>query len=89
MRKLLLLLTASSMLGACSYTSKECGYIGCETGQLQFYPNEELGAQRQARDFYNFEWGETSSAYPPSDPKHWELKRQEIEAGNTAYHWNK
>ena len=55
---------------------------------ISFYPNEKFGAKRQAKDFYGWEMGKTSSAYPPSDPKHWELKAKEAAAGQTPWHWN-
>ena len=93
MKKLLVLCSAVVILSGCSTSSEwvrgsdSCTQIGCGEG-LQFYPNEEFGAQRQARDWYGFEWGETSSAYPPSNPKHWELKQKEIAAGQTPWHWN-
>lgn len=67
--------------------SKNCRQIGCGQG-LIFYPNERFGAVNQAKRWYGFEWGETSSAYPKSDPRHWELLQKEIEAGNTPSHWN-
>jgi len=93
MRSILLLLSAL-YLSACSSTSspwisgeRSCRQIGCGEG-LVFYPNEKFAAQKQARRWYGFEWGETSSAYPPSNPKHWELKEKEIAAGQTPWHWN-
>ena len=92
-RNLVIVSAVALGLSACSsappqYLMKDsCTQIGCGEG-LTFYPNEQFGAQRQARDFYGFEWGETSSAYPPSHPKHWELKQKEIAAGQTPYHWN-
>jgi len=58
-------------------SSKSCGYIGCSTGGLQVYPHEPYAASVQPRRWYNWEWGKTSSAFHPSDPKHWELKKQE------------
>jgi hypothetical protein len=57
--------------------SADCGYIGCATGGLQVYPHEEFSASVQPRRWYGWEWGQTSSAYHPNDPKHQELKRQE------------
>ena len=56
--------------------SKNCRQIGCGQG-LVFYPNERFGAVNQAKRWYGFEWGETSSAYPKSDPRHWELLQKE------------
>ena len=56
--------------------STDCGYIGCSTGGLRVYPFPEDGAVRLRRDM-GWEWGKTSSAYHPSDPKHWELRKQE------------
>lgn len=66
--------------------SRECASIGCGK-DLEFYPTAPGEAQREAA-IHGFEWGKTSSAYPPSDPKHWELKRQEEAAGQTPWHWN-
>ena len=65
----------------------QCRQIGCGQG-LNFYPNEKFGAKRQAKDWYGWEMGKTSTAYPPSDPKHWELKAKEQAAGQTPWHWN-
>ena len=90
------LIASATLLGACStsYTvpdwaagSKKCRQIGCGQG-LVFYPNEKLGAKRQAKEWYGWEWAKTSSAYPPSDPRHRELKSKEIQAGQTPWHWN-
>jgi len=90
----ILLLASALYLSACSSTppqwlsgERSCRQIGCGEG-LVFYPNEEFAAQKQARRWYGFEWGQTSSAYPPSNPKHWELKEKEIQAGQTPWHWN-
>jgi len=47
-----------------------------------------MGAKRQAKEWHGWDYGKTSSAYSPSDPKHWELKAKEIQAGQTPYHWN-
>ena len=92
--KMTLFALASSLaLSACSATSdwasgsKNCRQIGCGQG-LVFYPNEKLGAKRQAKDWYGWSWAKTSSAYSPDDPKHWELKAKEVEAGQTPWHWN-
>ena len=93
MKNFLYFCSALVLLSGCSGTSDwvrgsdSCTQIGCGEGVVS-YPNEQFGAQRQARDWYGFEWGETSSAYSPSDPKHWELKRKEIAAGQTPSHWN-
>jgi hypothetical protein len=59
--------------------STECAYIGCSTGGLQVYPNEKFSASVQPRRWYGWEWGQTSSAYPPGHPKHQELKIQEAQ----------
>ena len=89
-------LIALTALSACSASvsvpewasgSNQCRQIGCGQG-LIFYPNEKLGAKRQAKEWYGWEYGKTSTAYPPSDPKHWELKAKEIEAEQTPWHWN-
>lgn len=52
-------------------------YIGQSTGGLTVYPHEEFSASVQPRRWYDWEWGESSSAYHPSDPRHQELKRKE------------
>ena len=93
MKKLFLVAASAVVLAGCSSQAPNwllkdsCTQIGCGE-DLQFYPNEQFGAQRQARDWYGFEWGETSSAYPPGHPKHQELKQKEIAAGQTPWHWN-
>ena len=94
--KLCIALIALTTLSACGSSYRvpdwaagdpKCRQIGCGQG-LVFYPNEKFGAKRQAKDFYGWEMGKTSSAYPPSDPKHWELKAKEAAAGQTPWHWN-
>ena len=96
LKLLCIALVASIGLSACSgsqmipkYLSGEpqCRQIGCGKG-LTFYPNEVMGAKRQAKEWYGWEYGKTSSAYSTSDPKHWELKAKEIAAGQTPYRWN-
>ena len=67
----------SSMPAEVFTGSTECPYIGCSTGGLQVYPNEEFSASRQPRRWYDWEWGETSSAYHPTDPRHQKLKAEE------------
>lgn len=67
----------SSMPSEVFTGSTDCGYIGCSTGGLAVYPNEEFSASRQPRRWYNWDWGQTSSAYPPGHPKYQELKIQE------------
>jgi hypothetical protein len=47
-----------------------------------------MGAKRQAKEWYGWEYGKTSSAYAPSDPRHWELLAKEKAAGQTPWHWN-
>jgi hypothetical protein len=80
-----LLLIASLVISGCSSTS-HCRSIGC--GQdVTTYPNEEFAMSREAAR-HGFEWGKTSSAYSPRDPKHHELKAKEIEQGETPWHWN-
>lgn len=74
---IMLLQGCSSMPDYVYNGSTDCGYIGCSTGGLQVYPHEPSAASVQPRRWYGWEWGETSSAYHPSDPKHWELKKQE------------
>lgn len=82
-----------SLLAGCSSTppkwltgSDHCAQIGCGK-DLSFYPMTHGEAERQARAA-GWDWGKTSSAYPPSDPKYWELKKQEEAAGQTPWHWN-
>jgi hypothetical protein len=95
LKVLCITLGASVTLGACSsYTVPEwasgtpqCRQIGCGQG-VKFYPNERNGAKRQAKDWYGWEYGKTSSAYAPSDPRHWELLAKEKAAGQTPWHWN-
>jgi hypothetical protein len=89
----LIAVTVSLVLTGCASTppqwltgSDRCSSIGCGK-DLEFYPMAPGEAVRQAKA-HGFEWGKTSSAYPPSDPKHWELKRQEEAAGQTPWHWN-
>ena len=67
--------------------SDNCPQIGCGK-DLAFYPMAAGESVRQAKAA-GFEYGKTSSAYPPSDPKHWELLKKEQAEGNTPYHWNK
>lgn len=71
--KIISLLLASMILSACSSSG---GFIGSDVPygyksydpciacgeNWRFYPNEDGGAQRQAREWYGFEWGETDSA---------------------------
>jgi len=78
-------LCCTMVLGGCSGSSewllgdRDCGYIGCETGNLEFYPNEPFGAQTQPRRICGFEWGESSSAYHPSSKKYKELRQAELD----------
>jgi|TARA_B110000977_G_scaffold182208_1_gene243636 hypothetical protein len=67
--------------------SDNCAQIGCGK-DLSFYPMAPGEADRQAKAV-GWDWGKTSSAYPPSDPKHWELLKAEQAAGNTPSEWNK
>lgn len=67
--------------------SDSCQAIGCGK-DLTFYPNERGGATRQARDWYGWTWGQTSSACHQKDPKCQELRAKEIEQGQTPWHWN-
>lgn len=84
---LLSISACSSSGSAIMSETNSCRQIGCGEG-LVFYPNEEFAAQKQARRWYGFEWGQTSSAYPPGHPKHQELLQKEIQAGQTPWHWN-
>lgn len=65
----------------------DCQTLGCGR-DLEFYPNEQYGAVRQARDWHGFEWGKTSSAYAPGTPEYERLKAEEIAKGQTPWHWN-
>jgi len=67
--------------------SQQCSTIGCGK-DLTMYPNEEFAAQRQSKRLYDWDWGSTSSAFAPSDPRHGELLEEEIRAGQTPWHWN-
>lgn len=85
MLKILPIIATTIVLGGCSSTSSEwilgsrdCGYIGCETGNLEFYPNEHLGAQKQPRRVCGFEWGQSSSAFHPSSQEYKDLRQQEL-----------
>jgi len=81
----LTILLASALVGCAGAPpewvtgSPSCGYVGCEQGGLSFIPHEPQSAQRQPRREWNWEWGQTSSAYPPGSPEHERLKRQEME----------
>lgn len=86
MNKALILLATTSLLGGCASAppdwltgKRECNYIGCETGELQWYPNEDFASQRQARRWYGFDWADHSSRYHPSTPEYKERRAKEIE----------
>lgn len=92
-KSLLIIVTAFTVSGCASTSppewitgSNNCSQIGCGK-DLSFYPMAPGEMERQSKA-NGFEWGKTSSAYPPSDPKHWELLRKEQAEGNTPYHWN-
>jgi len=84
MRKTLLTLSIAVVLGGCSsmpmsvYTGqRDCGYIGCESGGLTVIPHEEYSASTQARRWYGWEWGKTSSAMKRGSPEWREAKKNE------------
>jgi len=91
-QKLTLLALAITMSGCASNPpewltgSDRCASIGCGK-DLEFYPMAPGEAVRQAQA-NGFRWGQTSSAFPPSDPRHHELKAKEEAAGETPWHWN-
>lgn len=66
-------------------TGSKCFTINCDRN-LEFYPNSQYTTD-QVKNFHNWEYGKTSSAYHPSDPKYQELKEQEIQQGNTPWHY--
>lgn len=86
MNKLLAVgLISSAVLTGCASAppdwlsgKRECNYMGCDTGDVRWYPNEDLASQRQARRWYGFEWNQSSSAYHPSTPEYRQLREQEI-----------
>jgi len=92
-RSILAVAASATLITGCASTpdwvtgTRECRQIGCGEG-LNFYPNERGAAQRHARDFYDFEWGQTSSAYHPSSEEYRRLREQEVRKGNTPSHWN-
>jgi len=66
--------------------SNYCKTIGCGK-DLSFYPMAPGEAVRQA-EAHGFQYGKTSSAYAPTDPRHHELRKAEEAAGETPWHWN-
>jgi len=90
MNKFIAVITLGLVLSGCSSIPSEvwtggntqrpsdsCGYIGCATGGLVHYPHEEFGAERQPKRWYGWDWGKTSSAYPPGSPEYIRLRREE------------
>jgi len=67
-------------------SDSNCSQIGCGK-DLEFYPMAPGAASANARA-HGFEWGQTSSAFPPGSPEHQRLLREEQAAGNTPWHWN-
>ena len=51
----------------------QCRNIGCGHN-LNFYPNEENGAQNQARRWYGFEWG-VDNRKGTNTPYYWNLPK--------------
>lgn len=92
-KKIFLVLSITAMTGCASsppewLSNKDCTQIGCGK-DLEFYPNERGAASRQARDWYGFEWGQTSSACQYDDKECIQTRREkEIAEGNTPWHWN-
>lgn len=90
MFKTILLVSAVILVSGCNsinlHSDAHCTQIGCGK-DLAFYPMAPGEAERQAKA-HGWDWGKTSSAYPPTDPKHWELKAKEEAAGQTPWHWN-
>jgi len=81
----LALITTAALITGCASAPPEwlapqsqCNYIGCETGELAWYPSEDFGSQRQARRWYGFDWAESSSAHHPSSEEYKRLRSQEI-----------
>ena len=89
----IVIISALVLLSGCAsappewLTSSKCQSMGCGK-DLTFYPNERGGASRQAREWYGWDWGKTSSACHPKDPKCQALREKEIEQGQTPWHWN-
>lgn len=82
--KLPVLVALAALTGCASappewlHSESTCNYIGCETGELAWYPQEELASQRQARRWYGFDWQESSSAHHPDSPEYQRLRAEEI-----------
>jgi hypothetical protein len=90
MRKLILVLATSSVLGACSsmpedvFTgSRDCGYIGCESGGLRVYQHEKYGATEQPRRWYKWDWGKSHTAYYPGTPEYEAALAEECRIANS------
>ena len=89
----IVIISALVLLSGCAsappewLTSSKCQSMGCGK-DLTFYPNERGGASRQAREWHGWDWGKTSSACHPKDPKCQALREKEIEQGQTPWHWN-
>jgi len=65
----------------------KCFTINCDRN-LEFYPNDSRLTTEQVKAMHNWEYGKTSSMYHPSDPEYQKLKEQEIQQGNTPWHYN-
>ena len=83
MRHTLALITVTVTLSGCVTATqdalvgtRDCGYIGCATGGVAVYPNEEFSASTLPRRWHGWEWGETASAYPPGTPEYERLQQQ-------------
>lgn len=77
MKKTLLIIACSSILGACSSLPSEvftgdrdCGYIGCENGGLRVYQHEQWGATEQPKRWYDWDWGKSHTAFPPGSAEY-------------------
>jgi len=73
------LIISATLRTGCKTMQMDGNYIGQKSGGLIHYPHEEFGATRQLERWYGWEWGKTSSAYPPGSPEYNRLRKLEIE----------
>jgi len=78
-RALVIGMLIPALLTGCKTWQNDGNYIGQRTGGLVHYPHEEFGATRQLERWYGWDWGKTSSAYPPGSPEYIRLRQQEVE----------